>query len=390
MPTAIVDIDLADPPLRVAGLDGYSAAFVVLRYDARVVGTVSLPVFDGMFDIDSVYAGADDAVSAEYWYRAVRKCLGTDDITPADGPLATVAVCTRDRPEDLAQCLEAIERLPPDGQEVLVVDSCSSSESTAEIVSRFPSVRYVRAEHPGLDRARNVALKEASHEIVAFCDDDARVDPGWLRGITSGFLDPSVMCVTGLTLAAELETPAQELFEEVSGFGRGLRRIAFDFRIIDPILGIAAGAGVNMALRRSALTVVGEFDVALDAGTATRSGGDADILRRVLAAGYRVVYEPSALSWHRHRRTWDELVDSQHGYGVGWGAHLLAALLDRETAVPFTHGEWLGRSRRAIRRGELGPPGAPRRELARAYLRGVPAGPRAYLTARWHARRNRS
>ena len=98
MPTAIVDIDLADPPLQVAGLDGYSAAFVVLRCNTSVVGTVSLPVVDGTFDIDSVYAAADDAVSAEYWYRAVRRCLGTDDITPAVGPLATVAVCTRDRP----------------------------------------------------------------------------------------------------------------------------------------------------------------------------------------------------------------------------------------------------------------------------------------------------
>ena len=28
---------------------------------------------------------------------------------------------------------------------------------------------------------------------------------------------------------------------------------------------------------------------------------------RLLAAGYRLVYEPGAVSWHRHRRTWAEL-----------------------------------------------------------------------------------
>ena len=72
-----------------------------------------------------------------------------------------------------------------------------------------------------------------------------------------------------------------------------------------------------MAVRRDVLQLVGPFDERLDAGTPTRSGGDHEMFARLLARGYRLVYEPAAVSWHRHRRTWAELRDTLAGYGTG-------------------------------------------------------------------------
>jgi glycosyltransferase involved in cell wall biosynthesis len=68
-------------------------------------------------------------------------------------PSATVAVCTRDRPADLQRCLEAILRLPDDGQEILVVDNHPATDATRQIVESCPPARYVWEERPGLDRA---------------------------------------------------------------------------------------------------------------------------------------------------------------------------------------------------------------------------------------------
>src|SRR5262249_20614927 len=227
--------------------------------------------------------------------------LSAEPPTSDQPPPVTVAVCTRDRPNDLERCLRGLLALPARGQELLVVDNAPSGTWTEAVVRRHPGVRYLREEQPGLNHARNHALRAARHEIVAFLDDDATPDPIWLRGLLEPFADPRVLCVTGLTMPLELETPAQEWFERYSPFGRGFERRIFDGSRQTPLAVGPIGAGANMALRREVLDLVGPFDVALDAGTATHSGGDHDMFARILIGGYQIVYQPAALSWHRHR-----------------------------------------------------------------------------------------
>src|SRR6188768_1179129 len=89
-------------------------------------------------------------------------------------PTITAAICTRNRPLQLARALDSLlaQSLAP--AEIMVVDNSPSDEATARLVSeRFSEVRYLREPVPGLDFARNRALREASGEIVAFLDDDA-------------------------------------------------------------------------------------------------------------------------------------------------------------------------------------------------------------------------
>ena len=237
----------------------------------------------------------------------------------APAPLrhATVAICTRDRPANLERCLTALRRLPDDGQELLVIDNAPSTDATRRLVAAHPGTHYVHEPRPGLNVARNRALREARGEIVAFCDDDTVPDAGWLRALAAAFDQPAVLAVTGLTMPSELETSAQVWFERQCGFGRGFQRTVFDHlhpRARDPG---ARGVGANMALRRCVVQQVGGFDEALDAGTPTCSGGDNDMFSRILSAGYTIVYEPAALSWHLHRRSWPELRRQVYGYRVG-------------------------------------------------------------------------
>lgn len=386
MATAVLDLDLQQLPSVITGLERYSKALILIRLHGRPVGQALLPVVGGHLGGTELHDAVMNATGTSLWKYWLYDYLGWDEavVTNSVRPTATVAVCTRDRPDDLRRCLEALIRLPDDGQELLVIDNCPSNDEPHRIVKDYRRVRYVREDRPGLNVARNRALREARHEIVAFIDDDAAPDPGWLRALLRNFGDPVVLCVTGLTMPLELETEAQEWSERHSPFGRGFRRLVYESTNFSPMAAGLVGAGVNMALRRSALKCVGPFDEALDAGTPTRSGGDTEMFSRILAAGYRIVYDPAALNWHRHRRTWEDLRQALYGYGVGVYAALARSLLvERELTAPrqawawFRHDQFPALVRSLLRRPRSTP-----LNLLLAELRGCAAGPWAYFTSR--------
>ena len=82
------------------------------------------------------------------------------------------------------------------------------------------------------------------------------------------------------------------------------------------------GVGTNMAFRRETLAALGGFDPRLDVGTATRGGGDLDMLYRTMLAGWTVVYEPDAVVRHLHRRDWKGLVGQMSDNGTAFAALL--------------------------------------------------------------------
>jgi glycosyltransferase involved in cell wall biosynthesis len=240
-------------------------------------------------------------------------------------PPISVIVCTRDRPRLLRRCLEALSRLTYTAYQVVVVDNASRDDSTAEVVSATP-FRYAREDRPGLNWARNRGAAEARYDIIAYIDDDARADPGWLDGIADAFADSRVSAMTGLVLPLEMESEAQRLFEVYSGMSKGAQPRLFQRAWMRPREVIAAhamGVGTNMAFRRSALELVGGFDTALDVGTPACGGGDLDLFHRLVGAGLTLRYEPRALVRHEHRRGLDELQRQIYCNGRSYGVYLI-------------------------------------------------------------------
>jgi GT2 family glycosyltransferase len=384
MATAVLDLEFTDLPSTLTGLERYAQALALIRVSGIPAAWVSLPVEDGCISSDVVRGAVARQASGAFWQVFARAQL---DLTPPSAgpyPPATIAICTRDRPDDLRRCLEALRALPNDGQEILVIDSASRSIETRQVVDEFPQARCIRLERPGLNVARNAALQAARGEIIAFIDDDAVPDRGWLRGLLEAFRHPLTLVVTGITLPVELETEAQEQFEAFSPFNRGFAPRVFSRQNTHPLTAGRAGAGVNMAIRRDAVEQVGLFDEALDAGTPTHSGGETEFFARVLARGYRIEYTPRALNWHRHRQTAAETRRAVYGYGVGVYAFWTGRMVyGGEWAAPLIALQWLWydqipRFLRSLARR----PGAPPWPLPWDELRGCIAGPWAYLSSR--------
>lgn len=386
MSTKVIDIDFENIPDLITGLNGYQRLMVLVRINKRPVERLYFPVHQGdMHGSELRNAILQNAgwVFWEFWLRKILCCPTVEDMDHAL-PGVTVAICTRDRSTDLQRCLEKLTHICDQGQEILVIDSCSLMPETWQVAQKFPAVRYVREEKPGLDRARNRALQEASNEIVAFIDDDAIPDSDWVLALARNFIAPNVACVTGLTMPIELETKAQECFEEYSTFSRGFVYKEYDWSVLHPIGAGRAGVGTNMALRRSILMQVGLFDEALDAGTPTCSGGETEMFSRLLAAGFQIIYEPRALNWHRHRRSWTELRRTIYGYGVGvysfWTRKLL---FEGEWWVAWVALKWfLTGQLPTLLRSLFRLKDAPAMDLICLELLGCLAGPVKYLMSR--------
>jgi GT2 family glycosyltransferase len=310
-----------------------------------------------------------------------------------------VVVSTRDRPEELERSLSSLLVQRYADFEIVVVDSAPSTDATELLVRTLAAtdsrLRYLRESLPGLSRARNRGLAEARGWFIAFTDDDVRVDAGWLGALASGFaVSEDVGCVTGLSLPAELESPAQVLFEQFGGFRGGFERIVFDGtapRDGDPLypyrLG-AFGSGLNMAFRGDAIRRLGGFDLSLGAGSPTGGGEDIDAFIRLVRGGGRLVYEPRAIVWHYHRREIAGLRRQLRGSGSGMSALMTKLLLSRSSRVDL-----LCRTRPGFRyllsssspKNEKKGPEYPR-SLTWAELVGVLLGPFMYSYAAAHHR----
>ncbi|MGH7555170.1 MAG: glycosyltransferase [Longimicrobiales bacterium] len=220
-------------------------------------------------------------------------------------------ICTRSRPALLRQALQSLttQSCPP--SELLVVDNAGPGErSAAAVVAAFRGVRYVREVRAGLDVARNTALTRTRAPVIACLDDDAVADRARAGRLLDAFSDPAVGACTGRVEPLSLDQPGQRLFEANGGFSRGPARIELprDARrrlhgVPAPLIAwvVSVGSGCSLAVRRAAAKSIGGFDERLDLGEALPGGGDHDLLWRLLAEGWNIVYEPEALAWHEHR-----------------------------------------------------------------------------------------
>ena len=215
----------------------------------------------------------------------------------------TVVLCTYNRCDSLVAALEsvAVSRLPQSvSWEVLVVDN-NSADQTREVVERFVSqypgrFRYAFEPRPGKSHALNTAIHGANAKILAFMDDDVRVERDWLHMLTRIFDDPQYAGAGGrivpeseFTPPAWLETSPRYALAPLAMFDLGPAA----GRLLEPPF------GTNMAFRREVFIRYGDFrrDLGPQPGSEIRSE-DTEFGMRVLQGGEQLWYEPAAVVHH--------------------------------------------------------------------------------------------
>ncbi len=216
---------------------------------------------------------------------------------------ASVIVCTYNRCDSLAKTIEclAMQQVPESIRwEIIIVDN-NSSDKTKEAVtaakSNIANLKYEFEKQQGLSHARNHGIDCATGDILLFTDDDVCPEPDWIYTILKGFEEYNCDACGGY-ITPNWETPPPHwLTERFYGF----LAVKTDNR---PPYQIQKETdypfGANMAIKRSVIEHVGNFDTNRGRkGNVLAGGEDDEMFRKIITAGYRAMYFNMARVCHR-------------------------------------------------------------------------------------------
>jgi len=169
--------------------------------------------------------------------------------------------------------------------EVVVSDN-GSTDASMEVVRRYagrlPGLRIVDASsRRRQSHALNVGIRAAAGRLLAFCDADDEVEPGWVGALGDALLEHDY--VTGQPCFDKFNTREETEYWAPLWEGGTYKKSRF-------LPGTGAG---NIGVRRSAHEAVGGFDENLP------RFADGDYSWRLQLAGYKIHYEPRARYQYR-------------------------------------------------------------------------------------------
>ncbi|HRP76914.1 MAG TPA: glycosyltransferase [Rhodocyclaceae bacterium] len=243
--------------------------------------------------------------------RRDRDYPGTPDIE--------VLICTHNRADLLERALASLNRCerPADCRIAFFVVANACTDGTAAFLQRYvetrdePSpedpparlpLRWIEDPVPGKSHALNLALPQSTGVVIAFVDDDHRVDAGYLKAICEASrAHPDADFFCGRILPdwdgsepawVHDEGPYRVYPLPVPRFELGTAP-AF----VEP--GTATPGGGNLAIRRGLFERIGQFDLELGPHGHDLGGAeDIEWVRRGVAAGERLYYVPEMLQFH--------------------------------------------------------------------------------------------
>ena len=216
---------------------------------------------------------------------------------PHAQPRTAIVIPTYRRSHDLALCLEAIEQLTMPPTEILVVYRESGDPDTTASIDEWligegiAPRRAVPVGVPGVIAAMQAGVRETACDVIAFIDDDVRVQPEWLERCLRHYASPDVAGVGGRDIVHDQEfyLPAAEV-GRIRWFGRMVGNHHVGYGTARPVDLLK---GANLSMRRSFL----QFDTRLR-GRGAQVHWEAQVSLWARRAGSRLIYDPECVVDH--------------------------------------------------------------------------------------------
>jgi len=204
----------------------------------------------------------------------------------------------------LADCLDSLaaQDYPPERVEIILVDNGSDDDSVPFVRKSYPHVRVVEAgRNLGFAGGNNLGARVATGDYLALINNDARADPNWLRALAELLEEqPEVACAASRILDQDGKTidfvgPVMNLYGRAFQIDEGMPVVPGFY---DEPRELLAPCGGAMMIRRDVFWQVGGFDEDYVAYFE-----DLDLGWRLWLYGYKVLFVPQAIVYHRQHQT---------------------------------------------------------------------------------------
>ena len=202
-------------------------------------------------------------------------------------PLVTILIITWNRKNDILETIRSIHEQSYQNFEIVIVDNGSTDGTVEAIRQAYTQVRLIKLDrNTGTTIGRNAGINVARGDIIFFLDSDAYPASETLMSIVLRFLDdPRLGVINSKIINAytkEIDHTAGWVYTERNKADQDKEFLSFSF------------SEGGCAIRKEVFDRVGLFWEMLFFG-----GEGLDYSMRVWDAGYKIIYYPKAIVYHR-------------------------------------------------------------------------------------------
>ena len=195
----------------------------------------------------------------------------------------SIIIPTYNRKESLISCIDSInnQNYPKKAFELIIVND-NSTDGTLEYLNEhiksipFP-ISIINTKHSGPGLARNIGVAKAKGTIIAFTEDDMRMDSNWLTIGSDCFINNEIAAVEGITKYVDTNKPVRRLEKQYQ-------------------LSFLPG---NLMIRKNVFDKLDGYDADFyDEKMGIYFREDVELGFRLLESGYKAIISAEMLAYH--------------------------------------------------------------------------------------------
>lgn len=223
------------------------------------------------------------------------------------GPLVSIIMVNYNGRQDLEQGLPSLFSQTYVKFEVIVVDNGSTDDSISFLTTHYSCIQVIpTGKNLGFGAGNNVGIAASKGDLVVFTNYDVEFDPEWLKKLVDAAQSDSLIGIVQPRIMLYGSNPPVETYLVFNYVGHVFSKaIEWEQKNARPASDIEVATGCCFLIKKSVLQRIGSFDEYFHRFS-TRffysSLEDNDLSWRTQIAGYRILYEPESIIYHKYEQ----------------------------------------------------------------------------------------